>query len=601
MSQLFPQEQQLRDSTGVEADKVVLGWPQAAEVCQGASWGQERQIRASFLVDLLDKDAAGRRSVAIVGARIQGDFDLSALRVTTPLFLRRCYFDGDVILAGATTERIDLDHSCLSGQLVATNLSTKDSVLVTNATCHGGVWMPGADVKGTLSFSGTTIGPYGDGALLATHLTARGFNMSSADCDGCVDLRHAAVTGEVSLNGSIIHGSAEIAVHAQALRAASLSFQGDARTNRSFTAFGEVRILDARVEGGTINFSGATLIATRDGQANNRGYALRADRVQCGAGMFLRNGFSTNGTVCLQAAQIGGQLDCSKAHLRGTPFAFIADRANIGQDLLLHEFQADGTVHLNGTKVGQQLTFRSAKLATATTGPAVVLDNAKADQLFLTWATAPTGIVDLTGTTVDTLVDDKATWPADGELILGDLTYRTLAEPGEVGDRLRWLGRNRFGYAPQAYDVLSAAYRTRGDDDAGRAVLIGKQRARRERPGGRNAPARWWSAFLRWTVGYGYAPTRIIPWFVSVLMVAWVLFAGPVRESLVATNDAARAQGFQPFLYVSDLLLPVASLGVRSGWTPTGIAQWLVVVLTLTGWLLGLTLVAAISGALKRD
>jgi hypothetical protein len=67
------------------------------------------------------------------------------------------------------------------------------------------------------------------------------------------------------------------------------------------------------------------------------------------------------------------------------------------------------------------------------------------------------------------------------------------------------------------------------------------------------------------------------------------------------TNDAAKAQDFEPFLYVLDLLLPVASLGVRTGWTPTGVAQWLVVVWTLAGWLLGLTLVAAISGAFKRD
>jgi hypothetical protein len=69
----------------------------------------------------------------------------------------------------------------------------------------------------------------------------------------------------------------------------------------------------------------------------------------------------------------------------------------------------------------------------------------------------------------------------------------------------------------------------------------------------------------------------------------------------VATNDAAKAQNFKPFLYVLDLLLPVASLGVRTGWTPTGVARWLVVVWTLAGWLLGLTLVAAISGAFKRD
>lgn len=75
----------------------------------------------------------------------------------------------------------------------------------------------------------------------------------------------------------------------------------------------------------------------------------------------------------------------------------------------------------------------------------------------------------------------------------------------------------------------------------------------------------------------------------------------PAKHSLVATSEAAKAQGIQPLLYVIDLLPPVASLGVRNGWTPTGLAQWLVVVWTLAGRLLGLTLIAAISGALKPD
>jgi len=52
---------------------------------------------------------------------------------------------------------------------------------------------------------------------------------------------------------------------------------------------------------------------------------------------------------------------------------------------------------------------------------------------------------------------------------------------------------------------------------------------------------------------------------------------------------------------VLDLLIPVASLGVRGAWLATGSAQWAAVVLTAAGWLLGLTLVTALSGALKKD
>ena len=595
MGELSAAEERVRAGDG------VLGTPGYDEVASGQGWPASRQVRAAVVVELLTRRDPPRRTVSVEGALIVGDLDLSKVTTTSPLFLRRCFVDGDLSLAGARTDRVDLDGCHVRGRLVATSLVAQDSVLVTNAVCEAGVWMPGAEVRGTLGFSGSRMGGHGSGSLQAAYLTARSFVMTAADCDGRVDLQNAHVTGSVTLNGTYIRGTDDVALGADSLRAASLACQGDAATGREFRALGTVRLLDARVDAGTVNFAGASLAATRRGEVDDTGDALVASRLRCSAGVFLRNGFTAVGAVDVRGAAIGGQLDCSAAHLQGSPVSLRCDRTTIGEDLLLNRsFTAAGTVHLNGTTVDQQLSLRSSTL-TGTTGPALVVNDVRANQLVIDWAAVPLGVVDLTGSTVGTLVDDPGTWPAPGDLVLGDLTYRSLAVPGTAAQRLGWLARDRYGYVPGAYEVLAAAFRLQGDEDSAREVLIGKQRARREHTGGRHAPARWWSAFLRWTVGYGYAPARIVPWFVGLLLAGWVLFAGPLAGAMVATGDSARVRGFQAFLYVLDLLLPVASLGVRDGWTPTGAAQVVVVAWTLAGWVLGLTLVAAISGALRRD
>ncbi len=455
--------------------------------------------------------------------------------------------------------------------------------------------MLGAEIKGALSFSGSEVGSdRGRAAIVANNLVTRDFVMQNARIAGALQLSDATVAGNISLDSTRIESSSGTAVQAAQIQVAgSMSCQGAEGSDTSFSTFGSFKMVGARVEG-SINFAGATLTGE---------YALLADRIRCGAGIRLRENFTATGTVSLQAAEVRGQVDCGAATMNGTPYSLLADGAVVEQDMLLNRgFTARGTVSLAGTQVKGQLSFAKATLdGDGTAGLAARLSGVKAGALLTNWTTAPAGTVDVSGAVVGYFLDFPETWPAAGNLILNDFTYERLSQPDTVKRRLEWLKLNKFGYVPQVYDALAETYRAASNDESARTVLIEKQRARREHPGARNVPARWWSTFLRLSVGYGYAPARIVPWLLATLVMGTVLFAGPANGSMVPTNDAAKAQDLQPFLYTLDLLVPVASIGVSNGWTPTGAAQWLVVAFTLTGWLFGLTLGVALSGALKRD
>lgn len=90
----------------------------------------------------------------------------------------------------------------------------------------------------------------------------------------------------------------------------------------------------------------------------------------------------------------------------------------------------------------------------------------------------PEGIVNLVNTRVGSFHDDRTTWPT--ALRLGGFVYENLEnESINVRTRLRWLGSNQDGYAPQLYEQLAATYRKHGREEAARRVAIAKQWHRR--------------------------------------------------------------------------------------------------------------------------
>jgi hypothetical protein len=190
---------------------------------------------------------------------------------------------------------------------------------------------------------------------------------------------------------------------------------------------------------------------------------------------------------------------------------------------------------------------------------------------------------------------------------------RRLTErgPPDVRRRLKWIRlaedrppeRTRAapttgaGYAPSPYTQLMTFYRHEGRDRDAREVAYQRERRRRGQFG---LPGRTWSAFLQWTVGYGYKPLRAL-----VLLSALVLVGSLVFSSFHTEGQLTAGQDEHPpfvaSIYTLDRLIPVVSLGLRDAFAPSGAAQWWAFAYTLIGWLLTLAVVAGVNSAVRRD
>jgi hypothetical protein len=311
------------------------------------------------------------------------------------------------------------------------------------------------------------------------------------------------------------------------------------------------------------------------------------------------------GGVWLPGAHITGQLDCTGAALTNEGgWALSGDSLTVDGHLLLRTATFTGEVWLPGAHISGTLDCDGATLRSRTPdGLALGLLRASVDgDVYMTPAVLRGGI-DLTYARVGSWYDNERSWPA--WLRLKGFTYGAIDAPGVgVRRRLDWLSLQRGAYTPQSYEQLAAVYRRSGHEGSAPTVAIAKQRARRA--SSRRWWVRWprqvWSVFLRWSIGYGYRPARVLPYFVTLLVLGSLILAHAHTAGLIKAAKTGSGQpAFHPLPYTLDLLLPVANLKQRDVFTPDGYATWWVLGLTLTGWLLAVVVVAGLTGIFKRD
>jgi len=131
------------------------------------------------------------------------------------------------------------------------------------------------------------------------------------------------------------------------------------------------------------------------------GAGLFAPGLRVEQSVFLRDGFGATGTVDLNRAKIGGQLDCSKGQFDGKGGRAInAQDAVIGQSVFFSEegFSTIGTVDLNGAKIGGQLDCSKGRFD-GNGGRAINAQNAETGEsvFFSEEGFLAIGTVDLTG------------------------------------------------------------------------------------------------------------------------------------------------------------------------------------------------------------
>jgi hypothetical protein len=258
---------------------------------------------------------------------------------------------------------------------------------------------------------------------------------------------------------------------------------------------------------------------------------------------------------------------------------------------------AAGEIRLAGARVGGNADFTGCKTPDSEQAFTLNLTELQAASLILRTQVAPEE-ADLTGAAVDRLADEPATWPS--QIRLRGFTYMALDEEHTVSarERLGWLARDRDGYSPQPYEQLAAVYRREGREQDARQVAIARQRARRR---ALSLPGQLWSLLLDVVIGYGYRTWLAGFWLLGWWAVGTLVFAAAYPHHLIPAAPDAPHPAFQPAIYALDVLLPVVDLDQQKFWILQGPARWFAWASILAGWLLATAVVAAVTGAVKRD
>ena len=331
-----------------------------------------------------------------------------------------------------------------------------------------------------------------DGSVLpglkARWLEARGsVNIRLAMVDGPIDMRGARLDGEVVLDGSTLHGAG------MALDVSFIRTGGDL-TMRHGCVQGYVKASGAQVSG--------DLILTGASVAHPDGVALAANRVRI------------DGDVELSAARIFGETSMI--------------RAQIGGDLRL-----DGGVFTAPGALALTLNRASIKGA-----------------LFLRRGASVDGALGLSGAYASVVVDEPASWPKQGDLLLNRFRYDGfIGGPVDAPTRLLWLARQspeRWGedFWPQPYEQLSGVLREMGHAQDARLILYEKERLQR-RCGRRQAKTSVLRALLgvrdavlAVTIGYGLNPLLSIVWLITIWLAGVALLASVEAAGDLRPNSA---------------------------------------------------------------
>jgi hypothetical protein len=439
---------------------------------------------------------------------------------------------------------------------------------------------------------------------------------------GLADCRFefAPVLRSAVIDSLVLDGSALPGVIADRLEA-----RGDVYL-RAAQVEGAVKLRGARIDGEAV-FDGAQVAAPEE-------LAIDAERLEVRGGVLLR-GTRLRGAVSLLGARLGGELDAIGAAIeRPGGVALEATGLDCRGDVSLRRAVVAGEIALTGARLGADVDLRGGSFEQPG-GDAITLRRTTiAGALILRDGARVTGALSLNGATVGTLVDDPASWPGPGDLLLNHCRYGGfLASPIDAETRLDWLSRqdsSRWGedFWPQPYEQLSHVLGAMGHDEDARRVLIAKERlqraARRSRAG---------NAFLRWflwlrdilvgiTVGYGRQPFYafgwlLLFWAVGAAMFAmveyfealrpnvpvvlrspeWVLCRSPAGEELFLPSTGQLREGlaeegqsqfrcylgqpeafsyprFNAWMYSLDTLVPFLETGQQDFWIPDVRQDW---------------------------
>jgi uncharacterized protein YjbI with pentapeptide repeats len=243
----------------------LLGAARAGTELDGSADGGRRPVSADLLrrCCIALRDQIDPRGIRLTGAHVTGQLDLTGLDVRFPLRFDDCEFEHAPVLLGADLFGLSLTRCRLPG-LLANGLRLRNDLDLSGARIRG------------------------------SHASVASITRRAA-----VWLSEATVGGRLLCTDAFIDGIQDRALYADRIQIA-----GAARLIGHFTAFGEVRMMGARIGGG-LELTGAHLISRQ---------WLALDL----AGATIEGGLLMARDPSGRTPVIRGRVDLASARIKGT-------------------------------------------------------------------------------------------------------------------------------------------------------------------------------------------------------------------------------------------------------------------------------------------
>lgn len=424
-----------------------------------------------------------------------------------------------------------------------------------------------------------------------------------------------------------------------------------------------IEMVNARLRG--LYFSGCALAG------------LSADNAHFDGSLFLRGESLVEGDLSLAGARIDGDLQLCGCTLR-TPGqdAVFAPSLDVDGSVFLGNYpysndvttlEADGALFFSSAEVANDMFVTNCAVAprqdlpvnqvfssSEEHGADIALSVARArigGILYFKDNQIARGTVSLAGANARRLRDEAAGPGASYRLRLDGFTYDDFSRHSDTGlaARLEWLERRPrdTAFTAQPYEHLARVLMHMGHRSDARTVLMRKEQIIRREDRriawaqGRRirfSVALVGDAVMRFAVGYGYRPGRVLALALLMVLGLGLFFqatwragdmtpnAAPIlisKDWIAATeshpdnpgafwSQAGRAgqdwETFQPFAYAADLVIPIVSLGQEDAWAPSTsrsdlgrVAWWIRWFAKAAGWIITALGAAAVTGAVRQD
>ncbi|HEY8874886.1 MAG TPA: hypothetical protein VIM52_17790 [Stellaceae bacterium] len=406
--------------------------------------------------------------------------------------------------------------------------------------------------------------------------------------DGAIDLRDAHLAGSLVLDGTVVAGRFD---------GNNLRALGDLTMKSGASFRGPIVLRDARVAG-KLDMELSTFEQYIDGAG-----------LHVSDGLYMNYHSTFAGKIILDYARIGGNLHMEHSKFRKM---ITAEDLQVSQSMFIGASEFNSSIGLPFLTISGKLDlsagkFTSIDLSGASIGRELQLCNLP-DAVEWSPLDNPPAMV-LRDARVLSLQNCSKSWPAT--LDLDGFHYDRLdvydpnkPDPGahSVEQWKEWLARNQYRgkpFNPEPYTYLAKVLAASGNrDDALDLQFAARDGERADAWETRNW-VRWgWLCVLRWLCGYGIG-------LYTFIVILWVVGSVALGAAILVRAPAARAKGVPWCIGCSlEKLLPIIELSREFGdflndpkrerlrsWQIaffSGFALW--------GWVLGLLLVAAMSG-----